>query len=134
MFRDVVMKYYAKEMNNSCAEAMMKAANEYYKLNINEDMIKASSGFSGGYCGNCCGALASGCAVIGMMYSNGHAHDSKIMQEKAKEYTRLFAGKLGTINCSALKLKYKTPEKRCSDIVLAAADILEELLKEKEND
>lgn len=134
MFREVVEKYYAREMNNSCSEAVIKAANEYYGLNISEEMIKAASAFSGGCCGNMCGALASGSAVIGILYSNGHAHDSAEMKEKVNELTREFAARLGTINCTALKMKYKTPEKRCSDIVLAAADIIEELLSEKKND
>ena len=62
MLRDELIRYYYRGngYNYSCAEAMMRAMNDYYDLKLPEEMFYAASSFSGGCWQNeMCGGLAS---------------------------------------------------------------------------
>lgn len=131
MFRDTVMRYYDPELNYGCSEALLYAANEYFDLNLSKEAFLASSAFGGGmYHNEVCGAVSSSLAVIGILYSTGKCHNSDEMKTIEKEMFRRFIEKLGIQYCDALKEKHKTEEKRCEKMLVSAADILEELIRE----
>lgn len=131
MFRDCALKYYEKENDWSCSETLIRAANEYYELKLSEDVLLAMSAFSGGmYVGGMCGAVSGSIAAIGILYSNGHAHQSEEMKALVPELISRFQERLEVSDCTTLKEKYKTPEIRCGRMIAAAADVLEEILKE----
>ncbi len=130
MLRDCALKYFDKSYDLSCSETMITAANDYYDLKIDTDAFRAMAAFGGGVqVEDICGALTGAAAVIGILYTTGKAHISPKMKELTQELVNKFKDKLGMHLCSDLKAKYRTEEKRCSDIIAATADILEEIVQ-----
>lgn len=56
MLKDIAEKYYIQGYN--CAESLIRAGNEYYNLNLDENALKMTGAFGGGFhVGDVCGAL-----------------------------------------------------------------------------
>ena len=67
MLKDTVMKYYL-EQDYNCAESIIRGANEYYGLGLDEKALLAFGGFGAGcYAGRLCGACAGGIAAVSSM-------------------------------------------------------------------
>jgi C_GCAxxG_C_C family probable redox protein len=133
MFKDVALDYYRKENDLSCSESMIKAGNEYFNLNMNEDCYKAFSGFSGGMFGNCtCGAVTSAVAILSLLYveENG-AHNSPLMKKKIGKFIELFRKELSSTECGPLKELHHTKEIRCQKMMAVAAELVEKVVNEK---
>ncbi len=129
--KETVMKYYDKSMNYSCSESMLHGLNEYYGLNLSEDLLKACGAHSRGmYGGFACGALVSCADVLALKYSNGHAHDSKEMQEMIMKFNRIVKEDLSSGQCGELRAKYYAPDLRCSLIVARIAELFEQFMNE----
>ena len=129
--KDKVIEYYKKENNYSCSEAMIRACNDYYNLNLPEEVFLASSAFSKGmYGGHVCGAVSSSAACIGLMFSNGHAHDSEKMRAIVATLNAKCNEKMTSNKCVELRNIYHTPELRCSKIMEQVANILEETISQ----
>ena len=63
MLRDYYSKYYL-EQNYNCAEAVLRAANDYYGLGLHDtDMILVGAYGAGIQCGSSCGAVLAAAAV-----------------------------------------------------------------------
>jgi C_GCAxxG_C_C family probable redox protein len=129
MFTDVVAKYYEKELDYNCAETMLYAANEYYELNLSKDAMKTVASFGGGMAiGNVCGAITGCLAALGVIFTKEKAHESDKIKILTKRFIESFGKRFGYIDCAPLKDVYKTEEKRCSDMIVAAAEIMEEVV------
>ena len=129
MFNDVVSKYYEKELDYNCAETMLYAANEYYELNLSKDALKTMASFGGGMAiGNVCGAITGCLAAIGVIFTKEKAHESDKTKILSKRFFESFGKRFGYIDCAPLKDVYQTEEKRCSDMIFAAGEILEEVV------
>ena len=122
--------YDAYLVNNyNCGEAIVKIANDAYGLNIPEGSMKFISGFAGGVgCGSYCGALAGVIGMLGYMYIDEKEHETEGFRARCSEIQRRFISVLGSLECSELSKKYKTPETRCLYTIEKAAEILEEYL------
>ncbi len=128
MIRDRVRTYYV-EGDMNCAEAVLHAANDEYGLGISDESFKLIGGFGGGLgCGSICGALTGGIAAIGQQTIETKAHDAKMLKERCAALVKDFNDRLGTDNCEELKARYRTEDSRCLEIVLSAADALDEIL------
>lgn len=126
---ELVKRYYL-ENDFNCAEAMMHAANEAYQLNLSEETFHAFSGFGGGCgCGNLCGAVAAGVAVIGAVKTKTVAHETPGLSAATTAFIRKFKTAMGSEQCKMLKAKY-TGEDRCLRVVTAAASALREVLEQ----
>lgn len=129
MFRETALKYYDKELDYNCAETMLYAANEYYDLNLSPQVYKTMGSFGGGISiGNVCGAITGCLAALGIMFVDEKAHESGNIKTLTKRFIQSFGKEFGYIDCTPLKDSYKTEEKRCEDMILAAADIMEEVV------
>ena len=129
MFTDVAMKYYAKELDYNCAETMLYAANEYYDLNLSKDALKTMASFGGGMAiGSVCGAITGCLAALGVLFTKDKAHESDTIKTLSKRFHTEFGKRFGYSNCAPLKDIYRTDEKRCSDMILVAAEIMEEVV------
>lgn len=121
-------KYYYTEKNMNCAEAILLASNEHYKLGLSgEEDAKLVIGFGGGLgCGKLCGSLAACISVLGILYG-----DRPDIRAICANFTKKFNEdlKVNSIDCEPIAAKYKTAEKRCEDAVLIAAGSFEEFLK-----
>ncbi|SHI59032.1 C-GCAxxG-C-C family (seleno)protein [Lutispora thermophila] len=132
MLLDAVKKYYNKDYDLNCAEAILYAANETYKLNLDKNALKTMAAFGGGMAiEETCGALTGALAVLGILFVKDKAHESDRIKELAKEFFKRFQSKLSTDNCKKLKELYRNDEERCSYIVFNAAEILNEMILEE---
>lgn len=135
MLKNNVKKYYDKSYNLNCAEVMIYAANEEYKLNLSHDTLKTMSAFGGGMSvGSVCGAITGSLAVLGIMFTNNISHESNIIKELSKKLFYKYDNKLGLRDCIDLKNKYHNDELRCSIMVETAADVLDEIITERKNE
>lgn len=122
----------------TCAEAMFKACNEYYNLNLSEETRKMFSVMGLGMQTeqSCCGAFTVAVGVIGLMTAKeGHTDiDNRVGYLMIDELTDFMLSFYGTLHCVELQqlevIGYKNP---CHAIVEAIAKKLEDLL-ERQND
>lgn len=129
--RDLAAKYYM-EKNTNCAEAILLAANEKYKLHVGDEEMKLVSGFGGGMgCGSTCGALAGSIAVIGKVLVSENAHSTPGFSRMCRQLVVDFEKKLGGIDCKDIVEKYRNNAQGCLLTVELAADVLEEFIKNK---
>ena len=133
MLRDEVVKYYypGNNRNYSCSESMIRAVNDYYKLDLPEEVMLASSSFSGGcWHDEMCGGLSSALMVLGILYSkDGHAHDSDEMRAREAELFERFDREFGNTRCKYLKEHYYIQGIKCEPVLVVIADILEDIIK-----
>ena len=116
--------YYYFDQGKSCAEAILLAANEAYSLNLTEGEIQLFAGFRTGMGrGSTCGGLAGAMGVLSRMF--GQRPDFK---ELCGKFVTAFEETLGSLDCSLLEARYKTPERRCTAAVELSAQVLEDFI------
>jgi C_GCAxxG_C_C family probable redox protein len=120
--------YYPKE-DLSCSETILYGANKAYDLGLPKDCLKLSSAFGGGMgVENVCGVITGSLMVLGYLFVKEHAHQSPEIKDLSKELFNLFEKEFGEITCKPLKDKYRTEEKKCYNIILRGAEILDEVV------
>ena len=135
MLVEAVKKYYDKSYDLNCAETILYGANEACGLELDKKALKTMAAFGGGMAiEETCGALTGALAVLGILYVEKRAHESDRIKELTKEYFHKFKDKLSTDNCKKLKELYRNDEIRCESIVMAAAEVLEEMIEREEKD
>lgn len=128
--QELVEFYYSKGLN--CSETILRAANDYYQLNIDEKDMKLVSGFGGGmFIGATCGALSASVCVISKLVIETKAHDQlNDFRPLIQTCTRNFKEELGAIDCKEIKPKYHTKDKKCIQTCIHAAIALEKTIYE----
>jgi C_GCAxxG_C_C family probable redox protein len=130
MLKDKVRKFYDKSYDLNCAETILYAANEEYNLNLTKETFKSMAAFGGGMAiEDVCGAITGALAVLGILFTREKAHEGTLVKNLSIEFFRRFEEKFGTRNCKELKEKYRNDEKRCSDMVYYAAEILDDIVR-----
>jgi C_GCAxxG_C_C family probable redox protein len=124
-------KYYSKKYDLNCAECILYSSNEEYGLGLDSKALKLAAGFGGGMAvEDACGAMTGALMVLGNIFVVEKAHESDRIKTLAKEFIGKFKERLSTINCKELKDLYKKDdEKRCIEIVKAASEILDEIVR-----
>lgn len=131
MLKEIAAKYYNDGRN--CAEALLMAANEQYKLGLTDENIHLVGAFGGGMgCGSTCGALCGMIAALGAMRISTTAHETEGLRDESAALVKAFEEKLGSKECEKLMELYKTPETRCVRTVELAAEVFEAFLAEKQ--
>lgn len=132
MLRDIAEKYYFSEDYN-CAEAIIRAANEYYNLNIEPHDLIMVAGFGAGIqCGSTCGALLSMSAVLSLKYVKSRAHASPLIKPLTLKIFKQFKETFGDTLCKEIKPNNFEPDQRCFKVVAQACDILEKTISDFE--
>lgn len=117
---------YFLNQDKNCAESVLLAANDTLGLNVSPDTVRALGIFGGGMgCGDVCGAVASGVGVLGMLLIKERAHASPESKEAAAAFVKQFLERYQTVHCADLKPIYAPPGQRCTELVIAASDMLE---------
>lgn len=125
MLRSKAEYYYGVE-NKSCAEALLAAARDVYKINISDDEINMFTGFGGGMgCKSACGSLTGAIAILSKMY--GHRDDIRAI---SASYVEAFKAEMKTesIMCGDLEELYRTPADRCVKTVGLSALALQKVI------
>jgi C_GCAxxG_C_C family probable redox protein len=121
---------YMKKHGLNFAETILRAANEDLGLGLDKNALLLAAGFGGGMAvGSVCGALTGAVMVLSRLYVKDRAHESTRIKEIEKKFIESFEKKFGTLLCGPIKDKYFKPDVHCKSVVLAAAGILEDLLK-----
>lgn len=132
MLKDHIAKYYF-EQNYNCAETILRAANDYYDLQLHDkDMIMVGAYGAGIQAGNTCGAVLSVAAILSLKYVEAKAHESEDIRPVVQKMLRKFNEKYNSTLCKDIKPQSFKPEYRCKMTVETACDILEETIKEYE--
>ena len=132
MLKDLYSKYYF-EGNYNCAEAILRAANEYYDLGLHDRDMISFGGFGAGIqSGNTCGAVLAGVGVLSMKYVEQKAHESKDIKPVTMMLIHEFNKKYGSVLCKDIKPQSFKPEYRCRNTIEVACDIIEKVIEEYE--
>ncbi|MBQ4264782.1 MAG: C-GCAxxG-C-C family protein [Clostridia bacterium] len=129
MLADVAEKYFL-EGDYNCAESVLLAANEVYKLGLDgENAHRLVSAFGGGMgCGMLCGAIAGSMAALGQAAVTERAHVTEGFKDLCAETAEQMQTALGDMNCSVIKPALFQEGRRCAETVRRAADVLEKQL------
>lgn len=124
MLKDLASKYYLEKGYN-CAQAVLLAANEYYKLGVREKQAKFVVAFGGGMgCGKLCGALAGAMSALGLIYDSKAPDFRDICSDMVEDFEEV----LGDINCAELIGKYKTENEKCLKTVELCLEVLQKVV------
>ena len=115
----------------NCAEVILNACNDYYKLGADSKTLKAIVPFGGGMSsGRTCGALTGGVAVLGLMFAEEKPTTNEKLKSITNKWILTFEKQFGDINCKELKENHRDPENGCRYLILEAAQLLELIIHE----
>lgn len=141
MLRDKAKEYIELELeygdpynpyHYNCAESILNAANDYYNLNLDKKTLNLITPFGGGmYTGDACGMVTGGLAVIGLIFAEDKPSDNVELKEITRLWIKRFKEEFKDTNCKRIKEKNHIKESQsCTHLILKAADILEDIIKE----
>lgn len=130
-FLEKVRYFYQDEYCN-CSEAIIRAANEYYSLNISDDDLKMFGAYGGGmFSGLTCGVISASAAVLGKMIIDENARKEQAeIRPKFQKLVRNLIQELGGSSCAQIKPRFFTKETVCWVTVEHAAKVLEKTIEE----
>lgn len=132
------------EQGYSCAQSVACAFADVIGLPV-EQIASLLSGFGGGFrCGEICGVISGAATVLGAKWPHGRPEDAdakELAAEKMKDFTARFLSRFPAVRCADIKelpiALDKSPaaqrlavEKTCAVYIIAATEILEEMLAE----
>lgn len=131
MLAELARTYYLEQGAN-CSEAVVKAANDAYKLGLDDKAVKMISGFGAGCgCGDLCGAIAGALSIVSLLsVGEGGAHATEGFGPLCGGLVGQIRETLSSTDCKDIKPKMVQPEVRCVRTVEVAAQVLEAYLKE----
>lgn len=115
----------------NCAETVLIGADRAYKLGLDRQSYKLAAGFGGGMATgeHTCGALTGAIMALGFLFVKERAHESARIKELTAELFERYQKEMGSLVCNPLKDKYRTEERKCADVILPAAKILDDIVK-----
>lgn len=131
MLLQCIEKYYDKKTYDlNCAETILYAGNEAYKLGLDKKVLRIAAGFGGGmHIESVCGALTGAVMVLSLLFVKERGHESDRAKNLIREFFERYRKKMGDINCTPLKQKYKTEKNRCLDVIIEAGRILDDIVQ-----
>lgn len=132
--QNAARSYYTENIFN-CSQALIRACNDVYELQISPEDLWLFDGFGGGLStGNMCGALSAPAAALSKMVvlSERNKPDysdqtcAAAIRKAMVLLNRNFRKLSGESQCSVLKAKNFDPENRCLKTVLQGAAALEQ--------
>jgi C_GCAxxG_C_C family probable redox protein len=133
MLKDLIAAGFGLAEDYNCAEKIFHGANQAYDLQIDKKYAHLLASYGGGMAiEHLCGAVASSVAILGYLFIKDHAHESEYIKELTTEFTQRYEKEMGSILCKPLKEAYRTEEKLCLDVILKAAQILDDMVKREE--
>jgi len=129
MLKELIQNGYGIKEDLNCAETILYGANQAYRLNLNSDSLKLAAAFGGGMAiESVCGVLTASLMVLGKLFVPEVAHKYPEIKELSKELFDTFKKEMGDILCKPLKDNYRTEEKKCREVILKAAEVLDKIV------
>lgn len=118
------------EYHYNCAETLLRAANDVENLGLNEDALNTMAGFGGGFGkGLTCGAFMGALAALSTAYANP-LPDNREKVNKARElFMQAFEGHFGSLECEAIKEKFRDPVVGCNPVKEETGRLLQEVFQ-----
>lgn len=133
MLKELILKGYGEEEDFNCAEKILYGANEAYQLGMTKEAMKLSAGFGGGMgIGSVCGALTAAVMVLSHLYVERCAHEGPRIRELTQELFQEYEKTMGEIHCIPLKERYRTEEYKCRDVIVRAAEVLDQIITKEQ--
>ncbi|HHT50438.1 MAG TPA: C_GCAxxG_C_C family protein [Eubacteriaceae bacterium] len=118
--------------HKNCAEILLMAANERYKLELNEKFYKAICPFGGGIqYEKTCGALIGAVAAIGIIYTEEKPSINEKMKDITKKFVFEFEREFGAIDCAYIKEHHRSEITGCDLVKVKTGEILEKVISEE---
>mgnify|MGYP000372887699 CR=1 FL=1 len=134
MLQELIQNGYGIKEDLNCAETILYGANQVYHLNLKADSLKLAAAFGGGMAiESVCGVLTASLMVLGKLFVPDIAHKYPEIKELSKELFDTFKQEMGDILCKPLKDNYRTEEKKCREVILKAAEILDKIIMKELN-
>lgn len=125
------VQHHYLNVNHNCAETLLAACNDTFGLNIPASSLILVSGFGGGmFTGNTCGALSGCTAALATMLVKTKAHETPDLPKAERLLVRNFRNALGDTHCAQIKPNFHSPEERCLNTCLMAAQAMNQTLLE----
>lgn len=132
MLEKLLSEDFGTTEDYNCAEKIVYGANKVYNLGLDKNALKLSAGFGGGMgIESVCGALTGSIIVLSSLYVKDIAHESDKIKQLTQQLLASYQKEMGSINCDALKDRYRTPELKCQKVILAAAKILDNIIAQE---
>ena len=129
MLKELIQNGYGIKEDLNCSETILYGANQVYHLDLNSDSLKMAAAFGGGMgIESVCGVLDASIMVLGKLFIPDVAHKHPEIKELCKELFDTFHKEMGDIMCKPLKDNYRTEEKKCRDVILKGAEILDKIV------
>ena len=131
MLKELIQNGYGIKEDLNCAETILYGANQAYRLNLNSDSLKLAAAFGGGggmAIESVCGVLTASLMVLGKLFVPEVANKYPEIKELSKELFDTFKKEMGDILCKPLRDNYRTEEKKCREVHLKAAEILDKIV------
>ncbi len=130
MLTELIRQGFGEKEDLNCAEKILQGANVAYDLGLDKEALKLAAGFGGGMAiEDKCGALTASIMVLGKLFVKNNAHESTRIKELTKELLDEYKKEMGTIDCAPLKEQYRTEELKCKNVILAASEVLDRIVK-----
>lgn len=134
MLQELIKNGYGDEQDFNCAETILYGANEAYHLGLDIEALKMSAGFGAGmFIGDKCGALTAAVMVLSHLFTDRVAHNTPKLTDLVKELFERYREKMGEVDCTPLKEKYRTKENGCHIVIYEAAVILDDIVSREKN-
>lgn len=115
----------------NCAEALLMAANEEYKLELDDKFIKAVCPFGGGIQSEkTCGALLGLVAALGVMFVEERPSTNDKMKDITKKLVEEFEKEFGALDCVTIKAHHRCETEGCSPVKIRAAEVFQRVVNE----
>ncbi|WP_077366984.1 C-GCAxxG-C-C family (seleno)protein [Anaerosalibacter sp. Marseille-P3206] len=132
MLAELIKNGYGDEEGLNCAEKILYGANEVYQLGLDREALKVASGFGGGMgIESVCGAITGAIMAIGCIFADENTQEIKKTRDLSKKFFDKYKAEMGYIECNPLKKEYRTEEKKCADVILKSAEILDDIIREE---
>lgn len=133
MLSDLLRSGFGLEEDYNCAERIVYGANEAYQLGLDKNALRLASGFGGGMgFGDACGVVTGAVMVLGRLAVVQRAHESDTIKQLTQRLREQFLERFQALDCDDLKGKYAVPGKGCWDLLMAAGEILDDLVQQEE--
>ena len=115
----------------NCAEILLNASNDYYKLGIDPKFLKAIVPFGGGfYSEKTCGALTGGIAALGLLFAEEKPTNNEKLKEITKKWVEVFEKEFSSLDCKEIKPLHRDEIRGCAPVMTRSAELLEGVIKE----
>ena len=129
MLKKLIQDGYGIKEGLNCAETILYGANQVYQLNLNLDSLKLAAAFWRGHGYRkhlwCIDSIPYGFREA---FFPDIAHKHPEIKELSKELFDAFKKEMGDILCKPLKDNYRTEEKKCREVILKGAEILDKIV------